>query len=168
MSFPFSLSFIRRMDSSIFLRSSPAFLALSIARCRSIFSSECIRSSSSTDGTASEVFLNKTEAFDSGTWYELSLAGMVCGGSECHAESTVYGRLQQYLQQMYRQWILRGRCGRRRTGWKSDESGGWRRKSVCSDYSGFPRLLILSALIVPGRSAGERARRHSGYCNGGS
>ena len=140
LSFPFSLSLIRRMESSIFLRSSPAFLALSIAICRSIFKSDCIRSSSSTDGTASGVFLNKAEMFNSGIWYELSLAGMVCNGPRSRRA----------------QWM--GVCSSTRDRYIGgrasvvvvavDESGGWRkRKSIFSDYSGFPRLLILATLI---------------------
>lgn len=53
LAFPFSFSFIRRMDSSIALRSLPAFFARSYAFCWRSLSSACRASRSSMGGMAS-------------------------------------------------------------------------------------------------------------------
>ena len=50
---PFAFSLARRIDSSIVLRTSPAFLARSRDFCRRSWSSEWSDSSSSTGGTVS-------------------------------------------------------------------------------------------------------------------
>jgi hypothetical protein len=76
--FPFSLSFIRRMESSIALKSSPAFFARSSDFCLSSLSSSCSNLSSSVGGTASGWFLYRAERIVGGELYADSLGNMVC------------------------------------------------------------------------------------------
>ena len=62
LALPFSFSFIRRMDSSIVLRSLPAFLARSYAFCWSVLSSAWRASRSSMGGIASGGSLMRGES----------------------------------------------------------------------------------------------------------
>lgn len=73
LALPFSFSFIRRMDSSIVLRSSPAFLALANVFCLRSLSSLCRDSSSSVGGTTSVGLVNRGERIDGGDSYVDSL-----------------------------------------------------------------------------------------------
>lgn len=98
---PLAFSFALRMDSSIDLRSSPAFFARSSDLCRRSWSSEWSASSSSIGGTASDWFLKSDERTGEGSVYGCSLddmasvrrgtsraatAATACGGSGTEGE----------------------------------------------------------------------------------